>query len=170
MMKQTITITIALVLSCSALVHAADTKYSPEGAKFEIVFPDKPMENDLGKGQGKMQLLPADGGKAVYLFYHRLFPKEVDITNKEAVALIVKSGLDAGLENWKGTVKKEREFMVNKMFPAKEFEIDAPTVGVIKLQLILTKTEFYQVVVGGSKEFVDSEPAKKFIESFKLKD
>lgn len=166
-MKQLMTVGVILVLA--GFARAEEMKYAPEGKKFEVVFPDKPMENDLGKGMGKMLILPADGNKSVYLFYHSTFPKEVDVTNKDATALIFKSGLDGGLRSWKGKVLKERDFTV-KNNPAKEFEIDAPTIGIIKLQLILTKSEFYQVVVGGPKEFVDSAPAKKFVESFKLKD
>jgi hypothetical protein len=167
-MKQTIA--IALVFSCSAFLQAADTKYAPEGKKFEVSFPDKPTETDIGKGTGKMLLLPAEAGKAVYIFYHNEFPKEVDVSNKEIASTIFKGGLEGGLRTWKGKVTKERDFMVNKKYPAKEYEIDAPNIGIIKLQLILTKNEFYQVAVGGTKEFVDSAAAKKFVESFKLKD
>jgi hypothetical protein len=168
MMKQTIA--MALVLSCSAFLRADDTKYAPEGKKFEVSFPGKPTESDIGKGTGKMLLLPAEAGKAVYIFYHNEFPKDVDVSNKDVAATIFKSGLEGGLRSWKGTVTKERDFMVNKMYPAKEFEIDAPNIGIIKLQLILTRTEFYQVAVGGTKEFVNSASAKKFVDSFNLKD
>jgi hypothetical protein len=168
MMKHTTA--IALVFFCAALLRADESKYAPQGKKFEVVFPDKPMETDIGKGQGKMLILPAEANKAVYIFYHNAFPKEVDVNNKETAETIFKSGLEGGLRSWKGKVLKERAFMVNKAHPAREFEIDAPNIGIIKLQLILTKTEFYQVAVGGTKEFVESAAAKKFVESFKLKD
>lgn len=168
MMKRIVA--MALVLACTGVVRAEDTKYAPEGKKFEVVFPGKPTETDIGKGMGKMLILPAESNKAVYIFYHNAFPKEVDVTNKDIAATIFKSGLEGGLRSWKGKVVKEKDFMMNKTHPAKEYEIEAPNIGIIKLQLILTKTEFYQVVVGGTKEFVDSAAAKKFVGSFKLKD
>ena len=160
-----------MVLAFGACLHAQDTtKYAPEGKKFEIVFPGKPNEKEVGKNTGKMLLLPAMNDKAVYIFYHNEFPKEVDVTNKDIAATIFKSGLEGGLRAWKGKVVKEKDFMVNKKHPAKEFEIDAPNIGIIKLQLILTNTEFYQIAIGGSKEFVESADARKFAESFKVKD
>lgn len=168
MMKRIVA--MALVLASAGVVRGEDNKYAPEGKKIEIVFPGKPMETDLGKGMGKMLILPAEAGKAVYLFYHSTFPKEVDVSNKEIAATIFKGGLEGGLRSWKGKVAKEKDFIVNKTHPAKEYEIEAPNIGIIRLQLILTKNEFYQVAIGGSKEFVDSATAKKFVESFKLKD
>ena len=168
-------ISLALVLACCNFLNAQEaktetTRYAPEGKKFEVTFPGKPTESDIGKGSGKMLMLPAMSNKAVYIFYHNAFPKEVDVTNKDVAATIFKSGIESGLRTWKGKIVKESDFTVNKSLPAREFEIDAPAIGIIKLQIVLTKTEFYQVAVGGTKEFVDSADAKKFVESFKIRD
>src|SRR5688500_12358412 len=99
MMKQTII--IAFVFFSGAFLRADDSKYAPQGKKFEVVFPDKPTETDIGKGQGKMLILPAEANKAVYIFYHNAFPKEVDVNNKETAETIFKSGLEGGLRTWK---------------------------------------------------------------------
>lgn len=164
------TFAMAIVFACSSVLCADDTQYAPKGKRFEVIFPGAPTETVIARGAGKSLRLAADGDKAFYIFYHNEFPKEANVGNREVASTLFKSGLDSALLNWKAKLLKERDFMVNQSHPAKEYEIDAPNFGIIKLQLILTKTEFYQVAVGGTKEFVESAAARKFVESFKLKD
>ena len=42
--------------------------------------------------------------------------------------------------------------------------------GIYRSRLYLTEKSFVQIVVGGSKEFVDSAEAKKFLDSLKIEE
>jgi hypothetical protein len=151
-------------------VQKKTTKYANEDLKFEVVFPGKPVEKDVAGG--KQVLLEALGGKAVYFFQYTKFDNEVDVLQDPAVAKkILDGGREGGLKNLPGSkVIVEKEYKHNMKYPARDLEIDAPGLGIYRTYHILTPTHFYQVVVGGPSDFTDAATAKRFLDSFKLKE
>ncbi len=48
--------------------------------------------------------------------------------------------------------------------------VELPMLGIYKTPIIVTPKVLYQLTVLGPKEYIEGEEAKKFLESFKLKD
>src|SRR5262249_34301152 len=144
-------------------------KFTPKGAKAEISFPGKATEKSTAGG-GNL-VLSAMGGKAVYLMSYNDFPKEIDITDKAAVKKILDNGRDGGLKSLKGKLLTEKDVTLEvgkNKYPGRAFDMESKAFGIYRTRIYLSKNKLYQVVVLGPKEFVDSEDAKKFLDSFKI--
>ena len=55
-------------------------------------------------------------------------------------------------------------------YPSRILELEVPKVGPYRTRFVVTPTHFYQITFAGPKEFVESADAKKFFESFKVKE
>jgi len=161
------------VVLAAGLLPAADAE--KEGSKAtvgeggEILFPAKPKEITT-KGN-KQFVLERMEGKVALLLQANELPAKVDITDAMAVKQIADAGRTALVKAFKGAkLVSEKDFKFDKKYPARDIDVEVPAFGVYRVRFIVTPTHFYQVTVLGPKDYQDGEEAKKFMNSFKLKD
>jgi hypothetical protein len=159
----------AAVLLLVALVSAEEpksewVKIAPESGKHKLQFPVKPKQTKI-TGQ-----LAVERENGALLLQVTALPKEIDLGKPDLVKGVFDDGRDGGLKTWKGsTLASEKDVQFQKKFPERDIDFEVPR-GLYRTRLILTPTTLYQVGVGGTKDYVDGPEAKRFLESFKLKD
>jgi hypothetical protein len=168
---------VLLVLSAGLLpAQDADwSTFSSTDSKCEIKFPGK-FQTLKRKGlaigdpaQFDVTALLEVGGNTSYLLSIIAFPKDIAVDNKELVKKVMENVLADTLKNLTGsTLLKESEMTIGG-FPARDVDIDWPSRGIYRAQLIVTPHWLYQVIVSGPKDFVEGADAKKFRASFKMK-
>jgi hypothetical protein len=171
------TLVAIVVLGLVLPAGADDTKKDPkskdadwtkvsEAGKFEIEFPGKPTERD--SPAGKQYMLQKTGPTALYLATASPLPGKVDLTDDKAVKLIFDNAVSSTQKGLGGKVVSEKDVKVADKYPARDVELEAPTIGIFRARLVLTGQGFIQVVIAGPKEFVDGADAKRFRESLKV--
>jgi hypothetical protein len=115
------------------------------------------------------QIMLQQGGKHLMLQFLDL-PKALDIENAALVKTTLDGSRNALLKLFKGSkVILDKDFQVNKKYPARDLALEIPDVGIYRVRIILTGPKLYQIILFGPKGYQDSPEAKKFIGSFKLK-
>lgn len=166
-------ISCVVLLLCAGVSATQETKakwveISPNLGNCKVMFPGTPKEQQDKTG-GTQLVLEAQGGKAAFFIQVNPFPQEVAIANAEIAKKIMDGGRDGLLRGLKGSkVLSERGFSFDNKYPARDLDADSPSLGIYRTRFIITPTHFYQIVVGGPRDFVDSADAKKFMESFKI--
>ena len=96
-------------------------------------------------------------------------PNAIDLTDKALVKKKFEDSRDLTIRSFKGgKLLKSKELELGKI-PGYTYDAEMPG-GIYRSRLYLTEKSFVQIVVGGSKEFVDSAEAKKFLDSLKIKE
>ena len=151
-------------------------KIAPDKEKYEIQFPAKPFENhekpnDPNIKASTRYLLDREGGNAVLLLNITTFPAEVDVGKPETVRSILDADRDAAAPYLKTSkTLSEKVSLFNKKYPVHDIDFEEPILGIDRTRYVLTPTSLYSIKVRGPKEYVNGPEAKKFIDSFKLKD
>jgi hypothetical protein len=157
-------------VSLSAQEPAAEeTRYVLDDLKVELVFPGKPREKSLDNG--KSVSLGVMNGKAFYFFQYSMLPNQVDALGDKAVAKkILDAGREGALRNLDGSkLLVERDYLHNMKYPSRDIRIEDPGLGIYRTLVILTPTHLFQMIVAGPADFTDAAPAKRFLDSFKIK-
>ena len=143
-------------------------KYSSEDANVAILFPGNPKVNDTPNG-GKEVLFESKDGSIAYMLRFDPFPMKIDPTDSDITDKIF-DGVKSGLKKSGGTIKKEKEFKINKKYPVLELDSSAKAIPDHKIRVIITEKWLIQVHAGGPKGTPASEDAQLFLNSFLLKE
>lgn len=158
------------LLLIAATVHAQEaqpTKVEPRNGRCSIEFPGKPTDRSADRGTQYIQQM-LDGRAGLMLQFNEATNK-VDPKDPEMVKKFFDKVQDAVQDALKGSKVTKSEDATFEKNPARDLELDVPDLGLYRVKLILTPNLFYQVAVCGPKDFVNGPQAKKFVESFKLK-
>jgi hypothetical protein len=143
------------------------TKFSSDDANVAILFPGKPQVNDT-KG-GKEVLFETKNGKVAYMLRFDPFPANIDPTDTDLVDRVF-DGVKSGLKKSGGTIKKEKNFKVNKKYPGLEIDATSGPIPDHKIKVIITEKWLIQVHAGGTKGTPTTEDSLLFLNSFLLKE
>lgn len=138
--------------------------------KFEAWFPDAPTDKDSPPLKQINLLVPEH--KGMYMLSARRFDHRVDLANTGTIDLFMagaRIGLLAG-PNKGGKIISDEKYQFDGKYPAAKIDVESPKLGIYRVRLIHTETHFYQAIVAGPKDFVDSPDAMKFLDSLKLID
>ena len=138
-------------------------RYVNDDLKVEIVFPRQFQE--VAIDGGKTWLCPLEKPNS-FMFYYIKLKQPIDINNKAQVKLILDGGRKGGV-GVKGKLMEEKDFIMQKAYPARDIEIQNPG-ETYRVWMVLTPTHFLQIAANGTKEFTDSTEAKQFRASFKF--
>jgi hypothetical protein len=140
-------------------------KFTPKGAKAQVSFPGKATETPTSSG-GYL-LLAGPDAKGIYQMSYSNLGAAVNLDDKAAVKKVLDGARDGGVKSLKGKLLTEKDITLGK-YPGRAFEMKSETYGLYRTRVYLSKTKLYQVTVFGTKEFVDSDEAKKFLDSLKI--
>jgi hypothetical protein len=167
---------LAVVLLAAAAPAADDPKAEwvkvvPEGGKCEALFPVKPKETK--SDDGRLYVIEREAGKAAaaLMVQYSKLQTPVDVKNADNAKFLFDAGRDGVTKSFKGAkVASEKDFKFADKYPARDVVTDVPGTGVYKTRFVLTGPYFYQITILGPKEYADGPEAKKFLDSFQLKD
>ena len=138
--------------------------------RYKVVYPGKPKMT-TGKGQGnlKVYVSAVEGADwALTVNYYDL-PANLPTTEE-----FVKKGLLSEARTQfvvnKGMLKSHKYAKFQKEFWSIEYEgtFTKPYEAQIRARSVLVNGRIYNIVVVGSAEFLKSEPAQKFFDSFQV--
>jgi hypothetical protein len=158
---------LSLVLLAGGFLLADEAWQTISSArgKFSVRLPGKPKVVEVpGNGQWTFK---TEDGKAGFITsfseYGRKIPLDGDLPKKMLDSNL--AGLQKSL-NAKLISSKDLKF--NDKFPARDIELEVPSIGLYRLRIILTEERMYQIVAMGPKEFVEGQDARSVRDSFKL--
>lgn len=147
-------------------------RFSPKNAKCSVEMPSKPTTQPVQEINQNgfeiklhMFILELDGGKTGYALGHSDLPANPE--TEEATKNVLKGAQDGTTKAIKGTVVSERDITLGK-YLGREFTLDLAGGNQYRGRLFVIEGRLYQVLVVGSKEFVNGLEAKAFLYSFEL--
>jgi hypothetical protein len=138
--------------------------------KFEAWFPKAPKEDKAKDGKRFTSVDP--NTKGVYMIQASPFARPVPLTDTATIDRFfvgAKIGLTQG-PNKDGKKIVEEKYQFAGEYPAWKVDVALPDERIYRVRMIHRGTHFYQVIVAGRKEFVDSADAAKFLDSLKFID
>jgi hypothetical protein len=161
----------ALVLLLAAGVCVADDKdFTSKTGKFSARFPGKPKEQDVSAAgaSGKTVIFEGKDGSTCSITYADLpdVAKEA-LKTPEQVELVLGLTRDAAIAQMKGKLLEDSKAKVEGG-AGRAFTVELPDKKIMRNQMILSGTRIYQVMVVGSSDYVKSDEATKFLQSFKI--
>lgn len=133
--------------------------------KYSVRFPGKPRLDD--SGDQVQWIFETQGGNAVFLAGHTTFSTPVALDTSLAKK-VLDQGLAAAEKSLDARTVSSKDLMVDGKYPARDVDMQTPTMGIYRARVIVTEEGIYQVVVMGPKKFVDGQDARTFRESFKI--
>ncbi|MFT3881212.1 MAG: hypothetical protein QM703_16305 [Gemmatales bacterium] len=141
-------------------------KVTSKEGKFEIVFPKKPETQTREKA---LIWMVEDGEKGIYFLSLKKHPVKIDATDKADIRNRFDGGQDSIVRMLRGKLLKSVDGTLDdKKTLCRDLDISIPGKGIYRVRYVSTNEHFYQVMVGGSKDWVDAAPAVEFIKSFKV--
>ena len=156
-------LTLALLVGASGCLKpdsTPETKITTKDGKASAVFPHQPAETK--DGDDLMYAYESRDGKTAYLLNQSYFDEELDLDDKALVQQKFKAVRDSAVEG-KDKILRERAIERGR-FPGYTFDAEA-TGDIYRARIYFTGKYFVQIVVLGSKRFVDSPEAMKFLDS-----
>ncbi len=156
-----------LVVACTGFVQGQDEdKYVNKAGKYSIAFPDGVKVKTMDQDSGGLKMYTASGeakGNA-YVVMYADFPAAVaDVPTK-----VLFDGAEKGAVGEGGKLVSSKDLTHGpKKLPAREIVINKDG-SKLRTRLVLSGTRLYIVIVGGEKDFADSDEAKDFIKSFEV--
>jgi hypothetical protein len=163
---------LALLVCCSAvLLMGADEpkEFSPKDSGLKVKMPGEP----------KLVEQEDQGVKVKTWFVERNDGKEgfgVSISDIPGAATDEDADLQKRLDGARdgllravnGKLIQETKLTFDKKYPGREVIGSLKDDGRIRSRYYLIKGRMYQVLVAGSKEFIESDEVKKYLQSFEL--
>jgi hypothetical protein len=164
----------AALLVAVAAAPAGETtlkEHKWDAGKCTVLIPGTPKElTNKGVSPGgtpvETSMLLVDGGKHVYLVAftpNAELAKASDELKKKALD----DGRDAAVRSVKGKLLNEKDVKTGDL-AGREFQVDAPGLGVYRARMFIVGDRLYQLVVAGPKDIAQSKDADKFLDSFKV--
>jgi hypothetical protein len=149
---------------------------APANAGFTVLMPAKPFEKvDAVEGQPGVEnhLMTLETKLAGYVVSYVQFPDE--ITDPDAIKLMLDKGREGGIASSGGTLKSEKEIKLNEYF-GREWMMELPGGLLTTARAYWVKRRLYQtifVTVANASDPPDAtkvrqELATKFLDSFTL--
>lgn len=147
-----------------------ETAYRSKNGRYKVHFPKTPkLEEKQSRGGIRYYKAMVSEPNGIYLAMYADVTLPKKQTEQETQARLVAAQEGAARELG-ATVTKEK--YVAKPFPSRNFEgtVTRPMQGEMRVRLIVVGNRLYQVEVVGTKNFVHSQAASKFLESFEVVD
>lgn len=139
---------------------------------FSVLLPGTPKEqtNKVPSALGELTLknfvVETHKGKAAWLISCTDYPAgTVKADNQDA---ILDAGASGAAQGVKGKLINQTKIMLDKKYPGRAIQVDAPNFGLYVSRIYLVGDRLYQIVVLGPKDVATSPEATKYLESFKL--
>lgn len=165
---------LALFCKCALADDAANTlkEFTSKECAFSVMFPGTPTttktpDKSGGPDQYQFSVTANDGA---YLVIYTEIPDLKNAAKDVLLKALVKSQA-AAQSGINGNLLEMKELTLDKQYPGREVKLSAKN-GSDTLyytwRIYLVDAKLYQVVAGGTKDFVATDTAKKFLESLKI--
>jgi hypothetical protein len=158
------TTTLACLLLALSGCGQRMVEYVSEEGKFRVLMPESPepvKDPDLPRGVKKVWLLQRSGSYSVA--WEDLPPSDVSPDKR------LDDACKAALKALKAKDQTWTEITLAGRYPGRELVSEAPgSKGIIHDRMYLVGNRLYQVVITGSKWWVESDTSKKVLDSFQL--
>jgi hypothetical protein len=165
-----ILLSCGLVLALALPAVAEENKdYTSKAGKFSAAFPGKPKEQEVtaAGATGQSVTLEAKGG-AYTVTYVDLPDAAADaLKTPEAIELVLGATRDAAVTQMKGKVIDDDKIKLDGNV-GRDFKVELPEKKMMRNRMFIVGKRLYQVMVVGSKEFVEADASEKFLKTFKL--
>lgn len=161
----------ALVLLLASHVSAADNEpYTSKAGKFSAAFPGKPKEADVtaAGAKGASVVLEGKDGNTYSVVYVDLPAATADaLKSPETLEFILGATRDAAVTQMKGKLLDDDKIKFDGN-TGRDFKVELPEKKMMRNRMFIVGTRLYQVMVVGSKDFVEAKDSEAFLKSFKL--
>jgi hypothetical protein len=161
---------VLTLLCCTILLLGADEprEFSPKDSGLKVMMPGEPKLGEAEQNGVKVKTwyLERKGGKeafAVSVTELSKVPGDEDARQQRLDE--AREGL---LRAVKGKLEKETKLKYGDEFPGREVVVSVKGDVLIRDRAFLVKGRMYQVVVTGSKDFIESDEVQKYFQSFEL--
>ena len=156
-------------LGSSSPAPAVWQEFTSAEGSFAIQMPGTPSyekkNTSTAVGPIDMHLFSLDLAKdAVYIVMYSDYP---DVVAQAPADKVLDGGRDGALANVKGKLVGEQNMSLDG-FPGREFTIEIPGKGMMKLRTYLVRQRLYQIMAVGTNARIDSEDTVKYLTSFRL--
>jgi hypothetical protein len=168
------TLIVQLCLAAALLLAAddANTKpgdFAPKGGRFTVQMPGQPKEqtNKVNTAIGPIDVhlfVSAPDPNTAYIVGYSDYPEEM--IKKSDSQKILDGARDGAVKNVNGKLDSEKKITIDG-HPGRDFSI-ATEHFEGRDRIYLVNNRLYQVMMVGSRDFVTSKDAEKFLDSFKL--
>jgi hypothetical protein len=147
---------------------AGPTTYKLDDPRLEAVFPGKPTVKIHPDGM-QVTLEPV-GNRMIFLLDINKLPAQVAVIDDPALAKgLLDRSVDAMQDRMKNAkLVSERDFLSNEKYPARAVDLERPGQWSYRWHFIVTPKYSYELAVGGTREFMTSDDANRFLNSFKI--
>lgn len=146
--------------------------FTSKAGGFTALFPGTPKESreTIGKTADDKPVyqfqFAVESANGAYMVSYQDNPELVN-ADADQTRKLLEGGRNGAMKALKGESLKEKETKLDK-HRGLEFEFTF-TEGAYRSRIFLVKGRLYQVILVGTKDFVHSQDAEKFLRSFKLK-
>lgn len=141
---------------------------SKEG-KFKASFPGKPKEQTQSALGMKFKMFLVEEKDGVFGVAYFDLPGG-NSPNANQVDSILTNARKGMLQNMNGTLIKEDRITLQGKYPGREIRADVPSKGAeMYCSTYLVNSRIYQVLILGKTEWLNSDKARKFLNSFALR-
>lgn len=167
----------ALLAAGVLLFIAADKvefkEFQSKEGRFKVLIPGTPKELERSTAgiRTKMYVIEIKNNGA-YMAAYADKPGTKDAKD-DVIEKVLKASRDGVISNFNGKLLKDSSIKLNDKYPGRDFEVelefpDDKSKRLARLRIYLVDGRLYQVHVLGTKEFVTSDEATKFLDSFAL--
>jgi hypothetical protein len=169
-MKWQLVVVGLLVCVVAAEAQLKFETFTSKDLGFSILMPGMPKEqtlkikSDRGDLENKQFMVASDTGAWIVSVIDYPADTPADLADR-----LLDGAVKGAMNNLKGKTLSEGKIMLDKKHAGRQFQVEAPKIGVHRAHVFLVGNRLYQIVVRGPKELATSAEATRYLESFKLK-
>ncbi|MFT3882289.1 MAG: hypothetical protein QM703_21885 [Gemmatales bacterium] len=144
------------------------TEFVSKEGRFKASFPGKPKEQTQSALGMKFKMFLVEEKEGVFgVAYFDIPGGDPKANQVESILTNARKGM---LQNMNGTLIKEDRITLQGKYPGREIRADVPSKGAeMYCSIYLVNNRAYQVLILGKTEWLDSDKARKFLNSFALR-
>ncbi|HQR05841.1 MAG TPA: hypothetical protein PLN21_03410 [Gemmatales bacterium] len=145
------------------------TEFVSKDGKFKASFPGTPKERTQSALGMKFKMFLVEEKDGVFGVAYFDLPAGIDSKGNQ-VDSILTNARRGMLQNMNGTLIKEDHITLQGKYPGREIRADVPSKGAeMYCSIYLVNNRAYQVLILGKTEWLNSDKARKFLNSFALR-
>lgn len=145
------------------------TEFVSKEGRFKASFPGTPKEKTQSALGMKFKMFLMEEADGIFGIAYFDLPSGTAVNGKQ-VDSALNHAKDGMLRNMNATLIKEDRISLQGKYPGREIRADVPSKGAeMYCSVYLVNNRAYQVLIRGKTEWLNSDKARKFLNSFSLR-
>jgi hypothetical protein len=145
------------------------SEFASKEGKFKASFPGTPRERTQSALGMKFKMFLLEEADGIFGVAYFDLPAGIGSNGKQADTALT-NARDGMLRNMNATLIKEDRITLQGKYPGREIRADVPSKGAeMYCSIYLVNNRAYQVLILGKTEWLSSDKARKFLNSFALR-